>query len=122
MVGRKKLEDHFHEEMIGTYVEAKRKCNYNATRFLRTLNELGGVETERRLLTTGSLAQSGLTKLWKCKRLDISVEAKVLIPRYKELFGEEIREIARDRLAEHGFDVVAWTTKLATGRGRKIRR
>jgi len=108
------LAAEFHEELLATYWEAKEKCHYNATRFLQMLQEHGGVETARRLLTTGPVAQSGLTELWLCERLHISVEAKVLLPKYRHLFDDEIRTAARKRLQEYGFDVNAWIDESDT--------
>jgi hypothetical protein len=93
-----KLAAEFEEEMYSTYREAKRVCKYNATRFLQMLGECGGVETARRLLATGSAMQTGLEELWLCNRLDLSVEAKVLLPKYQHLFSHELRRTAAERL------------------------
>jgi hypothetical protein len=102
----------FHQELYSTYIEAKEKCGYNATRFLQMLGEHDGVETARRLLATGSAMQTGLEELWLCGRLDISVEAKVLLPKYRPLFSDEIRDTARKRLLDHKFDVDSWLRKF----------
>jgi len=98
MTGIEKLEIEFEEELRDAYHEAKTKCGYNAMRFVRMLAQHGGVETARRLLDTGSKAQTGLTTLWQCQRTDLSVEAKVLIPKYKALFSETLRRAAQKRL------------------------
>ena len=84
-----KLAAEFDQEMYATYIEAKKECKYNATRFFQMLGEHGGVETARRLLATGSAMQTGLEELWLCKRLDLSVEAKVLLPKYQHLFSDD---------------------------------
>jgi hypothetical protein len=103
-----RLTAEFQEELLNAYIEAKTKYHYNATRFFQMLEEHGGVETARRLLATGTVAQTGLTELWNCQRLDLSVEAKVLIPKYALLFDEQLKDIARRRLIGHQFDVDAW--------------
>jgi hypothetical protein len=107
-----KLANQFHEELLETYVEAKSRCKYNATRFLQMLEEHGGVETARRLLSAGSAMQTGLAELWKCGRLDISVEAKVLLPKYEPLFSAELRENASHRLQQYEFDIDSWLKRI----------
>lgn len=110
-----KLSAEFHDEMVATYEEAKEKCQYNAARFLQMLAEHGGVVTARRLLATGSAFQTGLTELYMCRRLDLSVEAKVLIFKYEPLFSEEIRRTAKKRLLQHNFDVDGWLARNSEG-------
>jgi hypothetical protein len=107
-----RLTAEFEEELLNAYVEAKTKYHYNATRFFQMLEEYGGVETARRLLATGTITQTGLMELWKCQRLDLSVEAKVLIPKYAPLFGEKLKDIARGRLIGHQFDVDVWLKRF----------
>jgi hypothetical protein len=103
-----RLANEFQQELLDTYTEAKIKCRYNASRFFQMLEEHGGVETARRLLSEGSVMQTGLAELWKCGRLDISVEAKVLIPKYQPLFSAALRDNAKRRLQEYRFDIEAW--------------
>ncbi len=73
------LETEFHFQLMATYIEAKRSCRYNAAYLLQMLTEVGGVETAKRLLA-GDNPAAGLPTLWECSRLDLSVEAKVLLP------------------------------------------
>jgi hypothetical protein len=42
---------------------------------------------------------AGFTELWKRRRLDLTVEAIVLTPRYAALFEESERESAQHRLS-----------------------
>jgi hypothetical protein len=106
-----KLKLEFDKEMRNTYFEAKEKCDYNATRFWQMIQEHGGVETARRLLSTETIFHSGLADLWMCKKLDISVEALVLKYKYRPLFTDNLRNIAAQRLKEYHFDLGAWTKK-----------
>lgn len=94
----------FEAAMLDTYHRAKRECRYHATYFLRLLEELGGVAAAKRLLASENPA-AGLTTLWACGRLDLSVEAKVLLPEFVELFTEEERAFAQARLALFGYKV-----------------
>lgn len=99
---RSTLEADFDSQLMATYIEAKRSCRYNATYLLHMLTELGGVETAKRLLASDNPA-AGLTTLWECGRLDLSVEAKVLLPEFAELFTEEERAVAKARLQAFGY-------------------
>jgi hypothetical protein len=89
--------------MVHIFDRAKAECNgYSATYFLRMVQELGGVQAAKRLLGAEH-AQYGLTKLWECGRLDISMEALVLNPRWESLFSDGERTIARQRLETFGY-------------------
>jgi hypothetical protein len=65
--------------MVNLYQVAKRDLGYNATRFLQMLTEVGGVEAARQLLRAPSISD-GFTALWERGRLDLTVEAQVLLP------------------------------------------
>ena len=97
------LEAQFDQAMLGVYDGAKQECNYNATYFFQMLHEHRGLETARRLLASRNPAQ-GFTVLWECGRLDLSVEAHVLRAEFAPLFTPEEREIARNRLADYGYE------------------
>lgn len=82
---------------------SKAECGYNPTYFLRMLGELGAIETARRLVST-AVPSDGYTNMWEMGRLDITVEAAVVDPRFAALFTpEEIRK-AKDRLDEYDPD------------------
>jgi len=96
------LKDEFHEAMMEIYHRAKSDADYNATRFLQMLTNVGGHETARRLIPNMS---EGFTKLWEKCRLDLTVEAMVWdTPKFHELFSPEELEICRKRLDECGYD------------------
>lgn len=92
----------FHRAMVDVYQTAKKEAGYNATRFLQMLSELGGLETARHLLNSDTVSD-GFTALWQKKKLDITVEAVVLKPEFSELFTDEERRIAEDRLNQYGY-------------------
>ena len=95
------LEVEFTAALQGTY-EAARARGYIATYFLQMLEELGGLETAKRLLAV-SEPQTGLYKLWELHLLDESMEAVVLQERFRSLFTQaEINE-SRRRLDELGY-------------------
>jgi hypothetical protein len=97
-------ERHFHRDMVSGAERLKREIGYNPTRFMQMVGELGGVEAARQLLR-GRDASDGFTTLWEHRRLEVSVEAFVLLPWYRELFAHNELATAERRLVEHRFDV-----------------
>jgi hypothetical protein len=97
-----KLENQFHRAMLAIYENALRECRHSANRFLQMVANHGGLQAAKILLHTPGF-QYGFTELWHCGRLDITMEALVLKPQYADLFTEEEKQIARDRLQECGY-------------------
>jgi len=93
----------FHNAMVNVYLEAKKQCGYNATRFLQMVAERGGLETARHLLAE-SETQTGFEELWRHNRLDLSVENLVLQEKWRGLFADDELRRAREMLLAHGFD------------------
>jgi hypothetical protein len=91
----------FDEMMFAIYTRARDECGYIATLFLKMLHEHKGVETVRRLLPTMS---DGYVQLWRCGRLDLTVEALILREPWRALFSDAEHQIARRRLADSGYD------------------
>ncbi len=98
------LEKSFEQDMREIYAVAKRECGYNATRFLQLVGEKGGLLAAKQLINKPS-GTEGFTTLWEHGRLDLSVEAHVLKPKYESLFSQEERQLCRDRLIEFGYNV-----------------
>ena len=98
------IQQEFHSAMFDVYRRAKQECGYNATRYLQMLDEHGGEETAHLLLGAKGVSE-GYVALWECGRLDLTVEAVVLDPRWRDLFTEAELETARRRLREYGFDL-----------------
>ncbi|MCY4109028.1 MAG: hypothetical protein OXG11_08375 [Chloroflexi bacterium] len=96
------LENEFHQAMFDIYGQAA-KLGYHATRFLQSVEERGGVMAARHWLRS-STAQSGLDRLWDLGRLDISMEATVLSPRFRSLFSSGELKEARKRLKDRHWD------------------
>jgi hypothetical protein len=103
-------ERQFHLDMVRGVDRLKREIGYTATRFSQMLGEQGGVETAHRLLT-GRDASDGFTTLWEHRRLDMSLEAFVLLPWYQELFTDDERSTAERRLRDHEFNVDAFLAR-----------
>lgn|SRR5262249_13986995 len=91
----------FHQSMLDSYHELA-KLGYRATYFLRMVQELGGVQAARQLINQDHVSE-GFTRLWEMGRLDLSAEAFVLKPEYRELFTDEERQCARQHLTNMGY-------------------
>src|SRR6266581_6903856 len=97
-----KLESEFHDAMLEIYRRAKSEADYNATRFLGMVSERGGLETARSLLHAATVSD-GYAALWERRRLDLTVEAVILDPKWEPLFSNQERRIAVERLREYRF-------------------
>ena len=97
------LEQEWHKAMLDIYRMAKKDCQYNATRFLEMITDLGGLEAARRLINANT-PSDGFTALWEHKRLDLTVEAHALMPRFSSLFDQGELEMARKRLVDYGYE------------------
>lgn len=73
----------------------------NATRFIQMVANQGGLATARQLLWSDQVSD-GFETLRRHGRLDLSVEAYVLKKEFADLFTDEDRQGARDRLAMFG--------------------
>ena len=100
-MSRRQTEAMFDHAMREVYRRAKEEAGYNATYFLRMLDEHGGVDTARRLLREPSVSD-GFTALWAAGRLDLTVETQVLRPEFQALFNRRERLIAERRLEDPG--------------------
>lgn len=96
-------EREFHIAMVNIYHSAKRDCfPYEPRIFIQMVSEKGALQTAKDLLRSDEI-QYGFDKLWECGRLDLTVEAHVLKPEFRELFtGAELRR-AHERLEDLGY-------------------
>ncbi len=86
------------------YLQAKKECGYNASRFLQMISNVGGLKAAKQLIRKDG-GTDGFTTLWEHGRLDLSVEAHVLKPEYAGLFSDDERQLCRERLESFGFTI-----------------
>jgi hypothetical protein len=96
------LEAQFHEAMLEVYRRAKSEAGYSANIFLRMVVERGGLKTAKYLLHV-PVVSDGYTALYERNRLDLTVEAVMLDPKWQDLFTDQERQIAIDRLRQYGY-------------------
>jgi hypothetical protein len=89
-------------EMYRLYEEPKEKYGYNGTYYLKMLEKLGSLETARRLAGDPKI-HAGLIRLQKHNALHLSVEALVLRERWRDLFDDDVRKAAREKLRKLGY-------------------
>lgn len=94
------LESKFNDDMLNIYKTAKKDLGYNASRFLQLVSNVGGLKAAKILIAKDD-GTYGFEVLWKCDRLDLSVESHVLKPEYNDLFTDEERNICEERLEEY---------------------
>lgn len=98
------LVSEFNRAIFGIYTRAKTEAGYNATHFLQMLTDHGGLATAKRLLAAPRVSD-GFVALYERNRLDLTVEAHVLDPKFAPLFTEEELEKARTWLEQFGYRV-----------------
>jgi len=77
--------------------EESARLGYAPTEFEAMIKMNGGVRTAQKLVLSSEI-QSGLKKLKKLGRLDLSMEAIMLLPEFAPLFSEGELAAARWRL------------------------
>ncbi|MDQ6598120.1 hypothetical protein [Bacillus salipaludis] len=96
------LKKEFHKDMIAIYQNAKKECGYNATRFLQMVASKDGLSVAKSFIQKNQ-PTDGFATLWEFGRLDLTVEALILSPKYEMLFTEDERNIVKVRLGEYGY-------------------
>ena len=96
------LEKRFHEEMVRIYRE-ETEFGYYPNYFLRMVVDQGGLSAAKQLLADVD-PSSGFVRLWEEQRLDLTVEALVLLEPWSSLFTEAELTVARQRLDDLGYD------------------
>ena len=94
---------HFHRDMLDG-CQTLKKLGYWPAYFHREVANNGGVQTAKNLLAKTDTSE-GFATLWSLGRLDLSVEAFVLLPWYEDLFSDAERRESRRRLEGNAFDV-----------------
>ncbi|MEA4920104.1 MAG: hypothetical protein VB078_04205 [Clostridiaceae bacterium] len=82
------LSQSFTQELIESYEISKKELGYYPSRFVQMLSQKGGVETARAIIAKGDVSE-GFEKLSASSRLDLSMEAAVIDPKYSVLFTDD---------------------------------
>ena len=98
----KNLEAMFHREMLSLHRSWRDECDYNASIFIKIVNQHGGLQAAKILLKGQSFSRGFLT-LMNLQRLDLSMENLVLQAAWRPLFTDAELDMARNRLQRAGF-------------------
>jgi hypothetical protein len=95
------IEKELEQEMLSMYKRAGEETGYWGNYFLRAVRNNGGLVTAKKMLTEQSKTTpaKGLQALTNAKRLDLSLEALVLQPKFQSLFNKTELDEARRRLS-----------------------
>ena len=96
------VEADFSQRMKAVYDRARSEAGYSASYFLSMLSQYGPQETAHKLLASSAISD-GFAELWERGRLDLTVEALVVEPKFSELFSESEISIAQRRLEQFGY-------------------
>ena len=104
MTDNDQLAADFQKALLVSCETSVRECKYNLTYFRQMVIEQGGVQAAKKLVRAPK-PSDGLTTLWMKKRLDLSMEAIMLHPRWRPLFTEQELAMARNWLEKFGYSV-----------------
>ncbi|MGB5112346.1 MAG: DUF262 domain-containing protein [Mycobacterium sp.] len=96
------IEADFSQRMKAVYDRGRSEAGYNASYFLSMLSQHGPQDTAHKLLASPAISD-GFAELWERGRLDLTVEALVVEPKFSELFSENEITVARRRLEQFGY-------------------
>ena len=78
------------------------ETNYKPRFFMEMVARDGATEACLRLVRSEKPSE-GFTKLWELGRLDLTAEAQMLAPEFKDYFEPSDLELARKRLKAYGY-------------------
>ena len=98
-------EQNFHKFILFVHETAVRETGYKAPKFRRMVLEHGALNASKQLLTGKHKITQGLSNLVIHSRLDLSVEASVIQPEWRDLFERSELIIAVKRLKELNYTI-----------------
>jgi len=87
----------FHKSVLDAYCDSVKYCGLREARFLKMVDDDGAVKAVKRMLGSNQFVYR-VTELVNCGHPEFSAEHLVLRPEYAELFTEQERLIALNRL------------------------
>jgi 5-methylcytosine-specific restriction protein A len=101
-------QDALTQKLYSNYEKAGRDLGYWGSYFLRELKKHGGLKVAKRMLAKSTRAgdTKGFLALADHGRPELSIEAVVLLPEFRELFSPEELSIAEKRLKR--FPSISW--------------
>ncbi len=82
------LSEQFQQTLLSTCQQAEAEVGVKLTRLIQNITKRGGVETVQELSRRGHLSD-GFDALEKAGRLDLSLEAVVIVEKFGQLFTDD---------------------------------
>jgi hypothetical protein len=99
------LEARFYERVLESIRISKDVLHYVPTYFIRMMQEMGALNTAKKLLHDNK-THDGFTTMYLKKRLDLTIEALCSEKEFQPLFTAEELKKAGKRLEECGYRVM----------------
>lgn len=96
------LEKKLQEEIIKNCTIAENDYECKMTRLLLNIEKFGAVRTIQEILRKGRTSDC-FDKLVKANRIDLTMEAVIVKPKYAELFTDEEVNSCYELLCEYGY-------------------
>lgn len=94
-------EDELTEAFMEAYRRTGKEVGYWSTRFLQAVRRHGGLATAKRMLRPRNASQrQGLDVLLEAGKPELTVEAIILEPRFRDLFTADELAVATERLGD----------------------
>lgn len=97
------LEKEFDAAVRNQITTILKTTSYRPTYYMEMVHRHGAYQAAINLVRAAQPA-AGFTKLYEMGRLDLSVEALVIDPRFTDLFSTEDRNRAMARLKKYGYN------------------
>ena len=100
------LETELTAALLESYHRAGDEVGYWGRRFLQAIRRHGGLANAKRMLKPRTSGQrAGLDALLEANRPDLTLEAIILKPKFRELFTESELSTAAERLGQYGKEI-----------------
>jgi hypothetical protein len=91
------------ETRVKNAVQEMITLGYKPKVFMSMIFEFGTIDAVKKVINS-TKESDGFTRLWELHRLDLSMENIIQEAEWSNLFTDEERQTARQRLAKYGFE------------------
>ena len=98
----RQLEDEFNKEILSLLKIWLEECDYKAPIFRKMVGRYGGYKTTKKLIMDLNPSY-GFLKLYRMGRLDLTVEAVIGDSKWQELFTEQEKNRAKEKLDKYQY-------------------
>lgn len=92
----------FDAEIRNLITTTLNETNYRPSLFMQMVSDRGAMDACLSLVRAPK-PSDGFTRLWELQRLDLTVEAVVILKKYSDLFLVEDVERSKKRLSDYGY-------------------